>query len=282
MKEAMFYEKLDNKKVKCNLCPNNCKINVDNTGICRVRKNIDGKLYALSYGKISGYALDPIEKKPINNYKPGSYIFSIGSYGCNLKCKFCQNYQIAHGNPQTLFFTPEETIEKAKKYNQSIGLAYTYNEPIINYEYILECAKLAKKEGLDNILVSNGFINKEPFIKLLEYIDAANIDLKAFNTKFYEEICASNLEDVKNSIILAAKYTHLEITTLLIDNLNTKPNEIEKLAKWISNIDKNIPLHLSRYFPCYKMNRPQTKISTMFESYAIAKKYLNNVYLGNV
>jgi pyruvate formate lyase activating enzyme len=282
MKEAKYYIKKENGLVKCNLCPHGCFIKNNEVGICRVRKNIDGVLYAISYGEISGYSLDPIEKKPIKNYKPGSYVFSFGSYGCNFECKFCQNYEIAHYNPNTLYFSPEELVNKAIKYKDSIGIAYTYNEPIVNFEYVLDCAKLAKKKGLDNILVTNGFICEEPFRELLKYIDAINIDLKAFNNKFYREICSGELNYVKENIKIAAKLTHLEITCLLIDDLNTDKIELEHMFKWISEIDNTIPIHLTRYFPRYKMKKPKTKVSTILETFSIASRYLKNVYLGNI
>ncbi|MEA1974491.1 MAG: AmmeMemoRadiSam system radical SAM enzyme [Bacillota bacterium] len=282
MKEASFYSKKDDNVVKCELCPNKCIIKNNCFGICRVRKNIDGILYAIAYGEISGYNLDPIEKKPIKNYKQGSFIFSVGSYGCNFKCKFCQNYEIAHGNPNTLYFSPKDLIDKAKKYKNSIGIAYTYNEPIVNFEYILDCAKLAKKEGFDNVLVTNGYICEKPFKELLQYVDAVNIDLKAYNDKFYLDICEGKLDSVKKSILIAAEITHVEITTMLIDELNTDKNELISMFKWISEIDKTIPMHLTRYFPRYKMTNPQTKISTMLEAFSIASRYLKNVYLGNI
>lgn len=282
MKEAMFYEKLEDHTVKCNLCPHYCVINENKTGICRIRKNINGKLMSLSYGKISGYAMDPIEKKPLIKYKPGSTIFSVGSYGCNLKCKFCQNYRIAHGDPDCIDLTPKALVEQAKKQKDNIGIAYTYNEPLINYEYVLETAKLAKKEGLDNVLVTNGFINKEPFQTLLPYIDAANIDLKAFNDEFYKDICFGSLEEVKEIIKLAYNQIHLEITVLLIDDLNTDKNELENMFQWISDLDQEIVVHLARYFPRYKLKNPPTTIETLMDSQKLAKKYLNNVHLGNV
>ena len=282
MKEALYYEKKENKKIRCVLCPKYCMISEGDTGICRVRKNIDGKLYALSYGKITGYHLDPIEKKPLYNYKKGSMIFSIGSYGCNLTCKFCQNYEIAHGNPRTIDLTIDDIIEKAKEDSRSIGIAYTYNEPLINYEFTLDCAKKAKEEGLDNILVTNGYINEEPLKELLKYIDAINIDLKAFNNDFYKNICGGRVGEVKKSIILAANETHVEITCLVIDDLNSNKEEIKNMIDWIAAIDREIPLHLARYFPRYKMKRPPTKLETLNLLYREAKESLKYVYLGNV
>jgi len=282
MKEALYYEKKEALKVKCLLCPKYCVISNGNTGLCRVRKNIDGALYALSYGKITGYHLDPIEKKPLNNYKKGSMVFSFGSYGCNLTCKYCQNHEIAHGNPRTIDLSIDNIIKKAKEDPRSIGIAYTYNEPLINYEFTLACAKKAKEEGLDNILVTNGYINEEPLKELLKYIDAMNIDLKAFNNDFYKDICGGTIESVKKSIVLSAKEAHVEITCLVIDGLNSNQDEILEMVKWIASIDKDISLHLARYFPRYKMTRSPTNVDTLFNLYKIAKRYLNNVYLGNV
>ncbi len=282
MKEALYYEKKDNLKVKCLLCPKCCMITEGNTGICRVRKNIEGTLYAISYGKITGFYLDPIEKKPLKHYKKGSMVFSLGSYGCNLTCKFCQNYEIAHGNPRTIDLSIDAVIKKAKEDPRSIGIAYTYNEPLINYEFTLACAKKAKAEGLDNILVTNGYINEEPLKELLKYIDAMNIDLKAFNNDFYKNICGATIEEVKRSIALSAKLVHVEITCLVIDGLNSNADEILEMVQWIASIDKDIPLHLARYFPRYKMTRPATEVDTLLKLYKIAKKDLNYVYLGNV
>ena len=282
MKEALYYEKREKQKIKCLLCPKYCLISEDNTGVCRVRKNMNGRLYTLSYGKITGYHLDPIEKKPLYNFKEGSMIFSIGSYGCNLTCKFCQNYEIAHGNPRAISLSIDEIIQKAKNDPRSIGIAYTYNEPLINYEFTLDCAKKAKESGLNNVLVTNGYINEEPFKKLLEYIDAINIDLKAFNSDFYQNICGGTIEEVKKSIILAARKTHVEITCLVIDDLNSNREEIKDMVKWIASIDREIPLHLARYFPRYKMRRPPTEIETLRLLYKEAKKHLKYVYLGNI
>lgn len=282
MKEALYYEKKEALKVKCLLCPKYCMISDGSTGLCRVRKNIEGTLYALSYGKISSYHLDPIEKKPLNNYKKGSMVFSFGSYGCNFTCKYCQNYEIALGNPRTIDLSIDNIIKKAKEDPRSIGIAYTYNEPLINYEFVLACAKKAKQEGLDNILVTNGYINEEPLKELLKYIDALNIDLKAFNNDFYKNICGGTIESVKRSIVLSAKESHVEITCLVIDGLNSNQDEILEMVKWIASIDKDMPLHLSRYFPRYKMTRPPTNVDTLFNLYKIAKTHLNNVYLGNV
>lgn len=282
MKEAMFYKPFNHGKVKCLLCPHGCIINNGESGRCIVRKNIEGKLYATAFGKISGYAYDPIEKKPLKDYMPGSMVFSMGSYGCNLRCQFCQNYEIALEKPFVKEFSVDEIINLALSKKDNIGIAYTYNEPLINFEFVLECARKAKLLGLKNILVTNGFINPEPFKLLLEEIDALNIDLKGFNQSFYKDISKGSLEPVKKSIQLAHESAHVEITTMLIDDLNTSKEELIKMCRWIASIDSNIPLHLSRYFPRYKMKNPKTKISTLFEVRDIAKKHLKKVYLGNI
>lgn len=281
MKEAAYYKKLKNNLVFCQLCPHNCKIEEGDTGQCRVRKNIDGTLYSLNYGQISSYGYDQVEKKPLYHFNPGKIIFSIGSYGCNLSCDFCQNWQISHENPRTIEVKDEEIIDLAKS-RDSIGIAYTYNEPSIWYEYLLHLSKIAKQEGLYNVLVTNGYINPKPLEELLPYIDAMNIDLKSMSEDFYNNLCDGRMKAVLNTIKRASKSVHVEVTTLIIDEVNSSPEEIEVLAKTIAYIDKDIPLHLSRYFPAYKMDLPPTKIETVIQARNIAKKHLNSVYMGNI
>jgi len=281
MKEAAYYKKLKNNLVFCQLCPHNCKIEEGDTGQCRVRKNIDGTLYSLNYGQISSYGYDQVEKKPLYHFNPGKIIFSIGSYGCNLSCDFCQNWQISHENPRTIEVKDEEIIDLAKS-RDSIGIAYTYNEPSIWYEYLLHLSKIAKHEGLYNVLVTNGYINPKPLEELLPYIDAMNIDLKSMSEDFYNNLCDGRMKAVLNTIKRASKSVHVEVTTLIIDEVNSSPEEIEVLAKTIAYIDKDIPLHLSRYFPAYKMDLPPTKIETVIQARNIAKKHLNSVYMGNI
>ncbi|MTI67325.1 MAG: AmmeMemoRadiSam system radical SAM enzyme [Firmicutes bacterium] len=282
MKEALFYEKLDNNKVKCKLCPHNCIIKEGNLGICRVRENNDGTLYTINYNKLTSYNIDPIEKKPLYHYYPGSNIFSIGSFGCNLKCSFCQNHSIAHEKPRSRDVTSEELVNLVSLKNETIGLCYTYNEPSIWYEYVLDCAKRGKKMGLKNVLVTNGYIKEKPLEMLLDYIDALNIDLKSFSENYYNDICSGDLESVLNTINLANKKAIVEISTLLIEDLNTSKEEIKRLAEWIASIDEDIPLHLNRYYPAYKMKLPPTSIEKINEARDLAKKYLNYVYIGNV
>lgn len=282
MHEALYYRTKENKVI-CQLCPKECIISEDRTGFCRVRKNIAGKLYTQNYGACSSYALDPIEKKPLYHFYPGSYIFSLGTWGCNFNCKFCQNWEIAQADPETIYLPPTKAVEFAlKQSSRNIGIAFTYSEPSVWYEYILDTAQEARKAGLKNILVTNGFINLAPLAELLPFIDAMNIDVKAFNNEYYQKICAGYLDDVKRTVEQATKACHVEVTNLIVTNLNDHPDEIRDLAKWLSNISKDIPLHFSRYFPNYKINEQPTPLKTMQMAFDIAKEYLNYVYIGNV
>lgn len=278
---AQYWKSLSNGSVLCELCPHYCIIEPDETGKCRVRKNIKGTLKTLNYGKVISYAYDPIEKKPLRFFEPGTTIFSIGTFGCNLSCDFCQNHSLVNfDGPSDII--PDDIILRLAGERQSIGIAYTYNEPSIWFEYVLQVAKQIKTLGLKNVLVTNGFINPAPLEALLPYIDAMNIDLKGYTDGFYQTVCGGLLPPVLNTIKIAAKLTHVEVTTLLIDGLNSDPDEIEAMAAWLASVDVNIPLHLSRYFPNYKMSRPPTRLETMIASKQIAEKYLNRIWLGNV
>jgi pyruvate formate lyase activating enzyme len=233
---------------------------------------------------VSSLALDPIEKKPLYHYKPGSYILSAGSYGCNFRCKFCQNYHISMETPMARYIAPEELITIARESSDegNIGIAFTYNEPSTWFEYIYDVANVPQKNDIDIVLVTNGFIEKKPLEELLPLVNAMNIDLKAFNNKFYKEVCGGNLEDVMAIIELASSKCHVELTTLLVNGHNDSEEEVEKLAKWISSINKDMPLHLSRYFPNYKFDAPATPVDRVIRSAEIAKQYLNYVYVGNI
>ena len=287
IKEAMFYNSLKENLVHCVLCPHNCVIKENDLGKCNVRKNIDGGLFTLNFGDISSISMDPIEKKPLHFYREGTSILSVGSFGCNLKCSFCQNYSIAQieefsGNSN--YASPESLIETIIQNSDSIGIAFTYNEPSIWYEYVYEVSKLLKEKDKrkDVILITNGFINEEPLKKLLQYVDAMNIDLKGFNNEYYNKICGGRLEPVLRTIEIAAKATHIEVTTLLVTGENDNLDEVENIAKFLSRIDKNIPLHLTRYFPTYKMDNPATDLNFMYKAKELAESYLNRVKLGNV
>lgn len=286
--EASYYKKLDNKKVECTLCPHNCVIKNGLYGICKVRKNKNGILYSTNYEKLSAVHPDPIEKKPLYHFYPGKSILSLGSLGCNLKCNFCQNSHISQINPQNEYhseiYKSDLIVTEAKRRKNNIGIAYTYNEPVVWFEYMFEIAVKAKENHLKNVVVSNGFINPEPLYELLPYIDAFNIDLKAFTDDFYKKQTGSNLQDVLNTIEkIVSSRIHLEITYLIIPTLNDNKNDFIKMLKTLVRISgKNSILHLSRYFPSYKSEINETPRNTMKEFYEIAKKHLNFVYLGNI
>lgn len=283
MKEALFYEKLDDGKVKCLLCPKYCLIASGKAGFCRARKNTDGILYAVNYGQTASQpCLDPIEKKPLYHFYPGSSILSLGPNSCNLACRNCQNWVISQTVTGTIPVTPEQLCEIAKK-TGSIGAAYTYTEPFTWYEFILDSAPMIKEAGLKNILVTNGYVEEKPLRQLLPFIDALNIDIKSVNEEFYKKICNAELKPVLKTAELAGKTAHVEITNLVIPGLNDKKEDFEKLAGWISEkLGADTPLHFSRYFPNYKMNNPPTDISSMELAKKIAGDKLDYIYLGNI
>jgi len=283
VKEALYYEKLDNHRVHCHLCPNECLISDGRRGSCGVRINKGGILYSEVYGKATSIALDPIEKKPLYRYHPGEHILSLGTKGCNFHCDFCQNWHISQeADAATEDITSEQVVAKAKAAG-SFGIAYTYNEPFIWYEFVLDTAKLAKKHGLENVLVTNGYVNMEPLEGMLPYIGAMNIDLKSFNEDFYSKICKGRLKPILDVIKRSAKSCHIELTTLIIPTLNDSEEEIAKEAAWIyDNLGPEVPLHFSRYFPCYKMSLPLTPVRTLERAAEIARRKLKYVYLGNV
>ncbi|WP_419824690.1 AmmeMemoRadiSam system radical SAM enzyme [Anoxybacterium hadale] len=288
VKEAMFYEKLDQGRVRCFLCPHNCRFGIGGRGICGVRQNREGTLYSLNYGEISSIGMDPIEKKPLYRFHPGSSILSIGSIGCNLKCPFCQNHTIARVKPEEVHTYPAESrqiVDKALSLKQqgNIGIAYTYNEPAIWYEYVYDTAKLARENGLLNVIVTNGFIGSEPLDKLLPLTDAMNIDLKAYRADLYEDFLKGGLKEVKTSIKQAASSCHVEVTTLIIPGFNDAVSEMEEMAEWLASLSPELPLHLSRYFPRYELtDREPTPYETLQTLKQVAQRHLKYVYLGNV
>lgn len=284
LKEALYYKALHNNIVKCYLCPHHCKLKVGQKGSCQVRYNENGKLYTQNYANVSSLALDPIEKKPLYHFFPSKMILSAGTYGCNLSCNFCQNHTIAQEIGKGPYITPNEMLAiclNAQAEN-SVGLAFTYNEPTIWYEYILEMAQLLKENHLKVALITNGYIETKPLEKLLPFIDAFNIDLKGFTNSFYQRNCKAQIDPVKNVIEKVAGKAHLEITTLLIPDENDDIKEMESLASYIASINPDIPLHLSRYFPAYKLKKLATPLKTMEISKNIACEYLKFVYLGNM
>lgn len=273
-------------KIECNVCHHRCKLSENQAGLCKARSNINEKIVPVNYGEITSIALDPIEKKPLRRFYPGSMILSVGSFGCNLKCSFCQNYEISMVGKcgiNTQHVTPESLTQIALdlQLRGNIGVAYTYNEPLIGYEFVRDCAKLIKKNNLRNVVVTNGCFNEEILKEILPYIDAFNIDLKGFNDEFYKKI-GGDFDTVKNFIKAAHKQTHIEITTLIISDENDSEEEIIKLSDFLASIDREIPLHISRFFPCYKMkDKKPTDIKKVYELAKTARMKLKYVYEGN-
>jgi pyruvate formate lyase activating enzyme len=286
--ESQFYTKTDSDSVECQLCPHNCQIKNERVGICNARINQNGVLESMLWGVISSSSLDPIEKKPLYQFYPGRMIYSIGGYGCNLNCIFCQNFQISQYVPQNIdnlrIVSPSEVVQKAKILPNNIGIAFTYNEPTISFEYMLETSRLSHKQGMKNVMVSNGFINPKPLSNLLETIDAFNIDLKAFSESFYHKNTGGNLEPILKTLKAIRKSgKHLEITFLVIPNLNDNEDEAIAMFDWIANeLGKETILHLSRYHPTYLLDNPPTPSETLQSLYKIAKDKLHYVYLGNI
>ncbi len=287
--EALFWKNLPEKKVQCDLCPHRCIIYENSTGLCGVRKNENGKLHTLIYKKAASVCADPIEKKPLYNFYPGTYVLSFGTIGCNFFCKHCQNFTISQARNawnllQEIDF--DDILKLINKWNCG-GISWTYNEPTIWYEFTYDISKKLKSvdKKLYTIYVTNGYINEEPLRKIALYLDAMNIDIKAMNEKFYREICRSRLEPVLNTVKLAKSLNiHVELTYLIIPELNDTYKEIEKFVKWVGNeVGRDTPVHFSRFFPHYKMHDKQiTPMRTLIEAYELGLKYLDYVYLGNV
>jgi pyruvate formate lyase activating enzyme len=287
MKEALIYQKLERSKVKCNLCNHRCVISPEKKGTCRVRENRDGVLYTLVYGRTVTNNIDPIEKKPLFHFYPGSKSYSMATVGCNFRCLHCQNWQISQLKDGEIVgeeFTPEEIVEEAVG-SGCEAIAYTYTEPTILYEYAFDTAKIARKKGLKNIFITNGYISKEALRNISLYLDAANIDLKSMKDSFYRKVCGAKLQPVLDNIRLYYKLgIWVEVTTLVIPGYNDSAEELEEIARFIRNIDKSIPWHVSRFFPAYKlMNVPTTPLETLRKAVEIGKEVgLEYIYQGNV
>lgn len=282
----------------CNVCFRKCKLEDGQTGFCGIRSCRSGEIFPSNYGKITSIGLDPIEKKPLARFMPGSIVVSVGSYGCNLRCPFCQNYEISWSDEAMEFednaryLSPEMLANMALDYVNAgnIGVAYTYNEPLVGYEYVRDCAKLVHEAGLKNVLVSNGMASLEVLREISPYIDAMNIDLKGFTDDYYEKLLKGNRRMVMEFITEAVKHCHVELTTLIIPGENDSEEEMDELSSWIAAlkdgedrvIGDEVPLHISRFFPRFHMlDRSATDVGKVYSLVDVARRHLKYVYSGN-
>lgn len=280
--EARYWEPVDEARIQCSLCPNNCVIRNGRSGICGVRRNDDGRLTLPFYARASAVAMDPIEKKPLYHFHPGKPILSIGFVGCSLRCPFCQNYSISQSTKaRTDEVSPQELVDVAKE-RGSFAIAYTYNEPTIHAEYVLETSRLAHKAGLKNVLVTAGYVNAGAAHDLLDLIDAANVDLKGFQPDFYRKELGAKLEPVKEFIREAARKIHVEVTSLIVPGKNDSDDEVEAMARFLADQSPDIPYHLSAYYPTYKYTRDATPPAEITHLKEVAERHLRYVYPGNI
>lgn len=289
LKIADWWEQADNGKILCTLCPRYCTIGEGQVGFCYIRQNINGKLYSIGYGRPTGFAIDPIEKKPLNHFLPGSTILSFGTAGCNLGCKFCQNWSISKAkldDENALSVSPEEVVALAKRYNTP-SIAYTYNDPTIFGEYVIDISRIAREEGIKSVMVTAGYIDKNARKDVYKFIDAANVDLKAFSEVFYHKLTFSHLNYVLDTLVWLKKETDIwfEITTLLIPDENDSDTELKQECDWIlENLGDEVPLHFTAFHPDFKMrNKPRTPESTLLRARKIAiESGIKYVYVGNI
>ncbi len=287
--EAKWWEYDSTGKILCTLCPRYCTIGEGQQGFCYIRQNINGKLYSLGYGRPTGFAIDPIEKKPLNHFLPGTQILSFGTAGCNLGCKFCQNWSMSKAridDLNALNFSPSDVVALALKYNVP-SIAYTYNDPVIFGEYVIDISRLARERNIKNVLVTAGYIDKNARAEVFRYADAANVDLKAFTERFYHKITFSHIQDVLDTLLWLKNETDIwfEITTLLIPGENDNPDEIGQLSRWVKeNLGHLVPLHFTAFHPDFKMtNKPRTPLSTLLQAKKIAEaEGIAHCYVGNV
>jgi len=279
--EASYYTKLDNSRVRCELCPNRCSIPAGGSGICRIRVNRDGTLVAEGYGEVVSLAMDPIEKKPLYHFHPGRRILSSGANGCNLSCAFCQNHQISQSTVPTHRVDPVTLAETALQ-EDSIGVAYTYTEPFVWWEYIRDAGLAVRERGMVNVLITNGYVNEQPLRDILPLVDAMNIDVKSMNDEFYRKHCGGRLADVLRTVEIAQEFCHVEITNLVITGYNDSDDDFHRLTDWLAGVNSKIPLHFSRYFPRYLFTAPQTPVERLRRAYDIARQKLDYVYVGNI
>lgn len=275
---------MSEKKI-CEICPHHCSLAVGETGKCRARINDGEKIFPINYGEITSLALDPIEKKPLYHFFPGSQILSVGSYGCNLNCPFCQNFEISMADSTfpTKKISPQELASLAVqlKDRKNIGVAFTYNEPFISYEFVRDTSELLKNLGLKSVLVTNGNISSHALKKILPLIDAMNIDLKGFSQKVYDKL-GGDFETVKNTIKISSESCHVEVTSLIVPQMNDSEKDMAEEAKWLASVSEKIPLHVSRFFPRYKiLDRPPTDVKKVYRLAEVARTFLKFVYTGN-
>lgn len=289
---AMYQKHLPDGRVQCLLCPHECRLKDNHSGICGVRRNISGELRSLNWGLVSSAAIDPIEKKPLYNYCPGSSIVSFGTFGCSFRCRFCQNWSISHldndqfntyriGGAQTV--EPDYVVKAARSSGVDL-VAFTYSEPVVWFEFVLEASKACRSAGLKTVLVTNGFINQEPLQKLLPYVDAMNVDIKSMDDEFYRRFCTGRVKPVLATCESASKAgVHIEITNLVIPTLNDSDENFRALSDFVcQSLGSETPVHFSRYRPCFRMQIPPTPVDTLYRARDIAKKNLRYVYLGNI
>lgn len=284
MHRAEYWHLEGDGSIRCELCPHACRLTDDRSGLCRVRRAQGGALSAIGYGQLSSMHVDPIEKKPLYHFYPGSQILSIGGWGCNFRCGFCQNWSISQQVlDEGTEVRPEALVAEARR-TGSVGIAYTYNEPCIAFEYVRDCARLAREAGLVNVIVTNGFISPEPAESLLKWVDAANIDVKSMQESFYHEQCGGSLAPVLAFACQAqAAGCHVEVTNLVIPGLNDDDEAFRALSEWMKkSLGRGVPLHLSGYYPQYKMDRPATPSVALEHAHDLCRAHLDHVYIGNV
>lgn len=282
----MADEKSD--KATCPICPHRCKLSPGAIGICGARQNVNGAVISQNYGRVTSIALDPVEKKPLARFVPGSLLLSVGSYGCNMHCPFCQNASISTAGAEDVTWeevTPEDLVKHALlvrvKNPDTIGIAYTYNEPFCGYEFVYDCARLAHAAELVNVVVTNGMVCKKPLEKALPFIDALNIDLKSFDADTYRS-WGGDLDTVKQTIEVASSAAHVEVTTLVIPGANDSDEEIDAISSWLASVSPDITYHLSRFFPCHRMtDREPTPVKRIYALADVARAHLDHVYTGN-
>ena len=285
--EARFSERIDEETVKCTICPRMCTVKPGKRGFCGTKENVEGNLVNLTYGLLSAIAVDPIEKKPLVHFYPGSRSLSISSVGCSFTCPWCQNYHISTAKPseEVRRVLPEDVVDMAHR-QDCTSISYTYNEPLINLDYVEDTSRLAKKEGVKNVLVTNGYVSIPSLKKVVDVIDAANVDWKAFSEEFYRKHCSADLQSVLDATIEMHKHgVHVEITFLIIPEANDGVDQASKMAKYIvDNMGPDVPLHLSRFYPQYKFSHlPPTPVETLLKAREAAKKEgVHYVYVGNV